>query len=106
LKSGPDTRERATLVAGSRFHTKVSSSGSVNGSGRNSTAFATLKIATLLPIPSARVRTMTPVKSGFLANERTAYFTSRSRSAIMGDLGVTGGAAGVRLGRTVRLPLR
>jgi hypothetical protein len=64
--------DRASLVLGNRFQMNASSWGFWNGRGRNRTAFATLKMATVLPIPSARVRRMTPAKRGFRAKERTA----------------------------------
>ena len=44
----------------------------VNGSGSNSTAWTTLKIALLAPIPSARVKTAASVKPGCLEIVRAA----------------------------------
>ena len=57
----------------------------------NSTAFATLNIATLLPMPSARVRTITAVNSGAGRMIWRAYFisgsTSRHRARARGGRG-------------------
>src|SRR4026208_1143055 len=83
FRPGPPGGGRAAVVLGSRAQINASSPGSLKGRARNSTAFATLKIATLLPMPSASVSRMTPVKSGRPAKERSAYLRSRSTSRVM-----------------------
>ena len=50
----------------------TSRSGSRYGSGRSRTAFTTLKIAVLAPMPSARVSTAIAVNPGERASCRTA----------------------------------
>ena len=45
-------------------------SASANGNDRSRTAFTTLKIAVLAPIPSARFSTATAVTPGFFASTR------------------------------------
>ena len=68
-----DTSERSTLVACRRVHTSASSSGMiVQAAHEAEQSLATLNIATLLPMPSARVRTITAVKSGLRTKERMA----------------------------------
>jgi hypothetical protein len=47
-------------------------SGSGYGSGFSKTAFTTVKMAVLAPMPSASVRTATAVKPGFLRSVRNA----------------------------------
>jgi hypothetical protein len=53
-------------------HDPTGLSGCRNGSGRNSTAFTTPKIAVFAPILSVRVITATTVKPGALRNMRNA----------------------------------
>src|SRR5437867_7362407 len=48
----------------------------MKGRGRSSTAFTTLKIAVLAPMPRARVSTATAVKPGFFSSWRKANFRS------------------------------
>src|SRR5271154_3858268 len=50
--------------------------GSGKGSGCKSTAFTTLKIVVVAPIPSARVRMATAAKPGLFASIRSPYRTS------------------------------
>jgi hypothetical protein len=52
--------------------TRIRRSGAWNGSGRNITAFTTLKIAVLEPIVSAMVNTAVAVKTGDRRNVRAA----------------------------------
>src|ERR1700733_6847177 len=54
-------------------NTRTSCSGCGKGKGRSRTAYTTLKVATLAPIPRARVSTATIVKPGLFANIRSAY---------------------------------
>jgi hypothetical protein len=54
----------------------TSRSGSRKGSGRSKTAFTTLKIVPLAPMPRARVKTAMPVKPGLLPSLRSAYRAS------------------------------
>ena len=68
-----------------RFHTSTSCSGSLNGRGLNNTAFATLKMATLLPMPSASVKTSTAVYPGRLTKPRRAYLRSCLKSFIVAN---------------------
>ena len=51
-------------------HTITSWSGFLKGSGRNKTAFTTLKIALLAPMPRARALTATTVNPGFFRSVR------------------------------------
>ena len=57
---------------GPRSPMSTSRSGSAYGSGRSSTAFRTLKIAVLAPIPSASVSSATAVKPGARSSRRAA----------------------------------
>ena len=52
--------------------TTTSRSGSPNGSARKRTAFTTLKIAVVAPIPSASVSTAAAANMGVLLRVRTA----------------------------------
>ena len=51
---------------------RTSCSGCANGSGRNSTPYTTLKIATFAPIPSTSVSTATIVNPGDFSKVRAA----------------------------------
>ena len=66
----PDPNDEASS------HTITSRSGSVNGRRWNSTAFTTLKIAVLAPMPSASVTTTAAVKPGRRASDRNVNRTS------------------------------
>src|SRR5579871_4329089 len=57
---------------GERFHRMTSRSGSSYGRGRNSRAFATLKMEVFAPMPIASDNTAASVNQGLLANERRA----------------------------------
>src|SRR5205807_2474569 len=71
------------------------------GRGRRSTAFTTLKIAVVAPIPRARQATAEAVKPGFLARRRTAYRTSCGKA----DMALRRGGGGIVLpGRYSALP--
>ena len=52
--------------------TTTRAAGSFTGSARSSTAYRTLNAAVLAPIPSARDRHATIVKTGFCTSRRTA----------------------------------
>jgi len=52
-------------------HNRIKRCGSVKGSGRNMTVFATVKMALLAPIPSAKVTAATIVKPGARRSVRT-----------------------------------
>src|SRR5262249_46377218 len=67
----------------------ASRSGFAYGSGRNSTALTTLKIAVVAPIPSPMVAIAVTVKAGLFLSVRTA--NARSREIICG---VRGGLLG------------
>jgi hypothetical protein len=58
--------------AGNSVYMRTSFSGSLYGNGRSTTAYTTLKIAVVAPIPSARQRTAAAVNPGFLRRMRTA----------------------------------
>jgi hypothetical protein len=58
-----------------------SRSGSAYGSGRNSTAFTTLKIAAVAPRPMASVSTVMIVSPGVRLKPRSAYRVSAAISA-------------------------
>ena len=79
---------------GERFHRITNRSGLSYGRGRNSNAFATLKMEVFAPIPIASDNTAASVKPGFLAKERRAnrmsciqVFIGRHRSIGSGQLG-------------------
>ncbi len=67
-----DSSARSSFEFSRRFLMRTSSSGFLNGRGRNSTALVTLKMATLLPMPRASVPTSTAVYPGRCANPRRA----------------------------------
>src|SRR5947209_3574671 len=58
---------------GNSVKTRASRADSAYGSGRRSTAFTTLKMAVVAPIPSPKHRTAAVVKPGFFARRRTPY---------------------------------
>ena len=59
-------------MSGSDPRVTTRRSASAYGSGRSSTAFTTLKMAVVAPIPSASVSTATSVKPGVLRKARMA----------------------------------
>ena len=62
---------------GERFHRITNRSGLLYGRGRNSNAFATLKMEVFAPIPIASDNAAARVNHGFLAKERKANRMSR-----------------------------
>ena len=66
MKSGGEAGNFGNPFAGLTETTIVSRSGSGKGSGRRRTAFTTLKMAVLAPIPNASASTATAAKPGFL----------------------------------------
>ncbi len=58
--------------AGAACQNVINRSGSFSGSGRNKTAFTTLKIAVFAPIPIASVNTAIAANAGFFNNPRIA----------------------------------
>ena len=63
--------------------TTTSCCGSLIGSMRRSTAFTTVKIAVLAPMPRARVSTATEVKAGLFSSSRSAYRRSWYKVSII-----------------------
>ena len=70
------------LTPGAVCHRPTSRSGSANGSGLRRTAFTTLKIAVLAPIPNASVINVASVNTGVRARRRAACRRSRIKSDI------------------------
>ena len=81
-KLGPESRARGTPSWWLVSQSTVSRPASLYGSGRSSTAFTTLKMAVLAPMPSASASTATAVNPGFLASTRPAKRTSCHRFPI------------------------
>jgi hypothetical protein len=69
-KSGAEKPTLGYPIPGKPSPSAMSLDGSLNGKGRKSTVFTTLKIAVFAPMPSASVTTATAVKPGFLASIR------------------------------------
>src|SRR5437867_3181991 len=63
-------------ISGADPQKATSRAGSRNGRGRSRTAFTTLKMAALAPMPRDRVRSATAVRPGFRRRERKPYRTS------------------------------
>jgi hypothetical protein len=61
------------LMPGERSHRTTSRSGSGYGSGFRRSAFTTLKIAVLAPMPMASEATITSVNAGLRFKVRSAY---------------------------------
>ena len=84
----------------SPFPNRTRRAGSATGNRRSISAFITLKIAVLAPIPRARVRMAMQVMTGFFSNWRKANFKSfitqrhhriDSRRAASGEIAGAGG---------------
>src|SRR5215469_3283473 len=69
-------------VTGGTWNTVTIESESANGSGFSRTAFTTLKIAVLAPIPSVRTASAENVKPRFLPRTRKAWIIGLSISVI------------------------
>jgi hypothetical protein len=83
LKLGSESGNCGMFVRGLLPQKRANRSGCGNGSGRNSVALTTLKIAVFAPIPSASIITASAVKPGFFHNIRAPYRRSCSSVCII-----------------------
>lgn len=90
-RSGQEAGSWLVPLERSVSHTITSRCGSGNGTGRMSTASTTLKIAVVMPMPSASVTRLAMVNAGHRASMRAAWRRSCHRSRVIEEPPGSGG---------------